>query len=163
MIIRKLEPEDIPKAAAFENEISLISFGEEAIDDISFYIKKLTKCLTAKDNYMYVAEQDQDIVGWLWFARRSNFITNELYLDFKSFYLAEHCRKTELSDLLMDKLMEVSEAEHIGKIIGRVEAKNVEMRFLYKKYGFVPRHITMEYNESSKMLEKQIDEQPKPE
>jgi GNAT superfamily N-acetyltransferase len=147
MNIRKLKTEDIPKVAEFEKEISLISFADEAIDDTDFYIKKLNKFIVMKDNYMYVAVHDELIVGWLWFAKRSNFITNEVYIDFKSFYIVDQYRSLGVSDLLMSQLLEIYKSENVYKMVGRVETNNLEMRLVYKKYGFIPKHITMEYRD----------------
>lgn len=43
MPIRQIEPDDIAVIAQFETDISVISFGEDAITDPRFHVRKLEK------------------------------------------------------------------------------------------------------------------------
>lgn len=144
MDIQRIEEHDVATVAAFEREISEISFGDEAIVDLDFHIKKIKKNMDNKNNFMFTLKDGDCVIGWLWFYKRVNYLSEDVYIDFKSFYILEGCRSQEAHDRLMDKLFEVCQREQIKKIIGKVIVDNVAMRSLYKKYGFKPVHLTME-------------------
>ncbi len=146
MIIRKLTTNDIERVAVFEKEISVISFQEEAITDLEFYRKKLTKILQKGQEEMLVLEMDNQVVGWLWMSLKTNSVSEENYINFKSFYIAENYRGTDCGEKLLEAGMKYASQSGATKIIGKVHSQNLPMRALYKKFGFLPTHFTMEYN-----------------
>ena len=50
MKIRPITTQDVPTIAEYEKEISLISFGDEAITDLVFHQQKLTKAMPKEDD-----------------------------------------------------------------------------------------------------------------
>lgn len=146
MKIRSIELSDIPTLAKFEKEIALISFGEEAIIDQGFHEKKIKKALPKEKKGMLVLEVDGVVAGWLWMATKKNYLSQEKYVSFKSFYIAEPYRGTEYVKELMDAGMAFCRGEGGKKIIGKVNVKNLPMQIVYKNYGFIPTHVTMEYD-----------------
>lgn len=144
MPIREIEPQDIPIITIFETEISMISFGEDAITDPLFHTKKLEKALRYEREGMLVLDVDGEISGWMWITPRKNSVTKETYANFKSFYIAESCRGTAYVDELFEAGMNYCRSEEVTQIVGKVHVSNLPMRLLYKKYGFKPTHLTME-------------------
>lgn len=145
MNIRTIKVDDIPTIAKFERDISIISFGEEAITDLEFHEKKIRNQMKKEQDGMLVLEIDNEICGWMWIAIKENFLTKEKYVNFKSFYIEDSQRGNESSWDLMDAGMKYCKENKVESIVGKVNVKNISMRTLYKKFGFEPTHITMEY------------------
>ncbi|MBN1412910.1 MAG: GNAT family N-acetyltransferase [Spirochaetales bacterium] len=145
-IVRKLMEEDVPLAARFEREIAEISFGAEAITDLAFHEKKIEKDRNQGSGGMLILEYEGKVAGFLWMAAKSNYITNETYINFKTFYIVEEFRGTNGARVLLEEGMEFCRNKKAKRIIGKVHAGNLSMRVLYKQFGFKPTHITMEYS-----------------
>ncbi|UHA74000.1 GNAT family N-acetyltransferase [Paenibacillus sp. 481] len=148
MPIREMQQHDIATIARFETDISVISFGEEAVTDLGFHAKKLEKALRYEQQGMIVLEVDGNIAGWMWITPRENFVTKQTYANFKSFYIEEPYRGSAYVDELFEAGMTYCEREGATQILGKVHVSNLPMRLLYKKYGFKPTHITMELSTS---------------
>jgi len=147
MLIRNFEIKDIDTVAEFELQIALISFGDEAITDLSFHRRKLEKALSKEGGGMLIMEDEDGIIaGWLWMAPKVNFVTEETYINFKSFYVSEAHRGSSSAEQLLEAGMTYSRSQQAGRIVGYVHVSNLPMRTLYKKFGFAPTHLTMEYN-----------------
>src|SRR4051795_9705562 len=86
--LRALEEKDLETVAMFEGEIAKISFPDDPITDVPFYVKKLKQLMANKDAAAFVAESDGALVGWSNVSQRQNFITKEKYADFHSIYVA---------------------------------------------------------------------------
>lgn len=143
--IRQIELDDIAVIAEFERDISVISFGEEAITDPRFHARKLEKALHYEKKGMLVLEVDGKVAGWMWITPRENSITKQMYANFKSFYIAEPYRGTAYVDELFEAGMAYCKKEGTERIIGKVHVSNLPMRLLYKNHGFAPTHLTMEW------------------
>jgi L-amino acid N-acyltransferase YncA len=144
MKIRIIEPGDVPVLAKYECEISLISFQEEAITDLEFHQQKILKAIPKEREGMLVLDNGGEICGWLWMALKTNSLTNEKYVNFKSFYIKEAYRGSEYVDQLLEKGIHDCRKMGANSIVGKVHAKNLPMRILYKNHGFEPTHLTME-------------------
>lgn len=142
--IRQIEEVDLQELALMEIEISKISFDDKAITDIEFHKKKIRKSMEKDNRGMLVLESDDKIVAWLWMEKKENFITNEIYINFKSFYVKEAIRGELEVDKLMDAGIAFSKKINAKYIVGKVNAENIAMRTLYKNSGFKPTHISME-------------------
>ena len=144
MKIRIIEPGDAPVLAEFESEISRISFQEEAITDLEFHRQKILKAIPKEREGMLVLDNHGEICGWLWMAMKTNSLTGEKYVNFRSFYIKESYRGTEYVDQLLEKGINDCREMGAGSIVGKVHAQNLPMRVLYKNHGFQPTHLTME-------------------
>jgi len=144
MKIRTVEPADIPVLAEYEREIALISFQEDAITDLEFHRQKIVKAVPKEREGMLVLDNNGVICGWLWMAIKTNSITNEKYVNFKSFYINAAYRGTESAGQLLDKGLDICRKMGAKSIVGKVHAQNLPMRALYKNHGFAPTHLTME-------------------
>lgn len=153
MIIRKIQTKDIGTIAEFEKEISIISFGDEAITELDFHEEKLRKAMTKEIDGMMILEIDGKIAGWLWMTPRTNSVSNEKYINFKSFYIVENFRGTDSVNKLVDAGMKFSRDVGARTIISKVHVKNFPARVLWKNYGFEPTHLTLEYRFDDKEKE----------
>lgn len=144
MKIRTIEPGDVPVLAEYESEISLISFQEEAITDLEFHRQRILKAISKEREGMLVLDNAGEICGWLWMAMKTNSLTDEKYVNFRSFFIKEAYRGSEYVDQLLEK--GITDCRKMGakSIVGKVHAKNLPMRALYKNHGFEPTHLTME-------------------
>ncbi|MCM3039662.1 GNAT family N-acetyltransferase [Paenibacillus motobuensis] len=157
MIIRQIEARDLTEIAKWEREISKISFGEEAIMDLSFHLHKLEKAMIRERPGMLVLDIDGYTAGWMWMGLRVNSVTQETYIQFRSFYISGPFRGTAGVDKLFEAGISFAKQKGVQKIVGHVHVHNLAMRTLYKKYGFMPTHLTMEYSQCGVAGEKEHD------
>jgi len=146
VIIRQIEARDLAGIAKWEREISKISFGDEAITDLTFHLQKLEKAMTRERSGMLVLDIDGSAAGWMWMGFRVNSVTQETYMQFRSFYVSESVRGTSGVDKLFAAGISFAKQKGVQRIVGHVHVHNLPMRTLYKKYGFMPTHLTMEYS-----------------
>ena len=148
--VRRIRESDISSLAAFEAEISRISFGGEAITDAAFHEKRIRKGMKEIDGGMFVMADGDSVCGWLWMEERTNFLTHETYANFRSLYLTEGYRDGRAADELMRVGMEYCRGIKAKSITGKVHIQNMPMRALYKRFGFQASHLTMEYKFTEK-------------
>ncbi|WP_102961369.1 GNAT family N-acetyltransferase [Mangrovicella endophytica] len=142
--IRPFRVEDIDAVAGFEAEIAIRSFADEAVTDLQHYRKKLGKLLKYGDDWTRVVERNGRVVGWAWVSSRQNFITGDLYADFRSFYVDRDAGGPTVAVTLLRAVMEHSRAAGFTRIVGRTASSNEAMRGLYRLAGFQERHIVYE-------------------
>ncbi|EGD49363.1 GCN5-related N-acetyltransferase [Ruminiclostridium papyrosolvens DSM 2782] len=143
--IRPIKESDILTIADFEKEICIISFGDTAVTDLDVHQKKLLKSYKKNPEGMFVLTVDEKISGWLWMDEKINFLTNEKYINFRSFYIVKEFQGTELTGELMKFAMDFCKSVQANMVVGKVFIDNISMRALYKEFGFKPTHLSMEY------------------
>lgn len=143
--IRPIKESDILTIADFEKEICIISFGDTAVTDLDVHQKKLLKSYKKNPKGMFVLTVDEKISGWLWMDEKINFLTNEKYINFRSFYIVKEFQGTELTGELMKFAMDFCKSVQANMVVGKVFIDNISMRALYKEFGFKPTHLSMEY------------------
>lgn len=143
-VIRNLEAQDIDAVARFEVEIATRSFADEAVTDLDHYRKKLGKLVKYRDDWTKVIEKDGAVCGWAWVASRRNFITDDLYADFRSFYVDGPKAGPAAAVSLLRAVLAHCEAEGFTRIVGRTATSNAPMRALYELAGFSERHVVYE-------------------
>lgn len=157
MTIRWIEMKDVQEVAGWEREIAILSFGNEAVTDLAFHVRKLEKAVQRERLGMLVWETDECLAGWMWLSSRVNSVTQEAYMQFRSFYVREVYRGTSGVDELFEAGIQWAINEGCRHIVGHVHVHNLPMRALYKKYGFAPTHLTMEYRVSPAEGEERCD------
>ncbi len=157
MTIRWIEAKDVQEIAGWEREIAILSFGNEAVTDIAFHVRKLEKAMVRERSGMFVWEADKCLAGWMWLSSRENSVTQEAYMQFRSFYVHKVYRGTFGVDDLFKAGIQWAISEGCQHIVGHVQVHNLPMRALYKKYGFAPTHLTMEYRASTAEGEERRD------
>ncbi len=142
--IRPCTEGDVMCLAGFEAEISRISFGDEAVTDPEFHARKLRESMQKNNAGMLVMTLDEGVCGWMWVDIRTNSVTKERYVNFRSFYLSPEVRGTDCGKRLMQHGLEYCRRNGAKHIVGKVHTSNIPMRSLYKECGFKATHITME-------------------
>ncbi|MEK8129598.1 GNAT family N-acetyltransferase [Paenibacillus filicis] len=146
------------QVAKWEREISVISFGEEAITDLDFHLHKLEKAMIRERSGMLVLDMNGFAAGWMWMEIRVNSVIQETYMRFKSFYVSKPFRGTASVDKLFEAGMSYAKQQEAQRIVGHVHFDNQPMRALYQRHGFMPTHLTMEYSDHGAVGENKRDE-----
>lgn len=144
--IRVLKRQDFEAVAKMECEIAIISYQDEAITDINKHIRRIEKAYEKDNSGMLVAVDGDRIIGWLWMEPRTNFLTQDLYVNFRSFYISSQNRETELSSDLLKRGVDYAKRNNAKYIVGKVNSQNIAMRAVYKNNNFEAKHITMQLN-----------------
>ena len=152
MTIRKIEEADIPALAEFERDIAVISFGDSAMVDLQFHQKKIRKAMQRERDGMLVLEKDGEILGWLWMTDQINSVSNEHYINFKSFSMKPHSGDEDCTGELMEAGMAFARSVGAKRVVGKVFVENLPMRAVYRRFGFRPTHLTMEYTADGELL-----------
>src|SRR5438477_1810462 len=99
-IVRHPEAGDLDALAQFEIEIARISFPDDPVVDPEVHRKKLAKALERDREGMFVAEDvaSGKVVGWLWVALNTNFLTGEQYATFRSLAMEHGPNSAEVAD-----------------------------------------------------------------
>jgi L-amino acid N-acyltransferase YncA len=150
-LIRPAQEDDLDTIAGFEVEIAKVSFGDEAITDTGLHRKRVAGALGKRGEITLVAvagAADQAApgrpVGWAWLSARTNSLTGARYGNFRSLAVAEIPDRSQVGELLLAAVLQAADQAGMGQLTGKVHARNLGMRALYRKFGFEATHITME-------------------
>jgi GNAT superfamily N-acetyltransferase len=143
-VVRGAQERDLDRLAAFEVSIAEVSFGEEAVTDPAVHRQRLSEALREDPAGMLVAaDPDGRVLGWLWFAAKTNFVTGERYANFRSFAVAPVADRDGIAAALFARGLQHAEAHGLREIIGKVHVGNRAMRVLYRRNGFTPVYLTV--------------------
>src|SRR3954453_3965378 len=100
--IRQPQEADISTIAEFEIEIARISFPDDPVVDPEVHRKKLTKAMERDREGMFVAvdEVSGQVVGWLWVALNTNFLTGAQSATFRSLATVHTPGSAEVADAI---------------------------------------------------------------
>lgn len=144
-LIRRATENDLDAIAAFEVEIALASFGEEAITDAAFHRRRVAGSLGKPGEIALIAVGAADQpVGWAWMSPRTNSLTGARYGNFRSLAVSDVADRATIGELLMAAILRAAADAGFTHLTGKVNAANVGMRALYRAFGFTATHITME-------------------
>lgn len=146
-VVRAAGDEDLDAIAAFEIEIARVSFGDEAIEDPALHRKRVAAALGKPGEVALVAvapEAPGTPLGWAWLSGRTNSLTGARYGNFRSLATADVPARSQIAELLMQALLQAAEEAGFGQLTGKVHARNLGMRAVYRKFGFEATHITMQ-------------------
>lgn len=146
-LIRPATEDDLDALAAFEVEIAVVSFGDEAIVDPAFHRKRIAGALGKPGEITLVAvaaESAAAPLGWAWMSARTNSLTGERYGNFRSLAVADVPDRGAIGELLMTAILDQAAEAGLGHLSGKVNAANLGMRALYRAFGFTATHLTME-------------------
>lgn len=145
--IRPAQARDVDVLAAFEVEIARVSFGPDAVEDLSLHRKRIAGALGKPGEVTLVAVlpgAPDTPVGWAWLSGRTNSLTGARYGNFRSLATADVPGRSQIAELLMEAVLRAAGQAGFVHLTGKVHARNLGMRALYRKYGFEATHITME-------------------
>jgi L-amino acid N-acyltransferase YncA len=146
-LIRPATDSDVEAIVGYEIDIAVVSFAEDAITDPQLHRKRVTGALGKPGEIMLVAvaEAAPDVpVGWAWLSARTNSLTGDRYGNFRSLATSDVQDRSEIGELLMAAVVAAAENSGLTQLTGKVHARNVGMRTLYRKFGFEATHLTME-------------------
>jgi L-amino acid N-acyltransferase YncA len=146
-LIRPATEDDLDAIAAFEVDIALASFGDEAITDAAFHRRRVAGSLAKPGEIALVAVAAADQaapLGWAWMSARTNSLTGARYGNFRSLAVAEGPDRGAIGELLMTAILDAAEESGFTHLTGKVNAANLGMRALYRAFGFTATHLTME-------------------
>jgi RimJ/RimL family protein N-acetyltransferase len=142
--LRPLKTEDIEIVASFERDIAKISFPDDPVTDLAFYMKKVGKLVDDRNAATFVAEDDSGVVGWAYVSKRQNFITKETYADFHSIFVSPSQRGTGTADRLAEAVFDFCRKQKLDRVVFRTRATNEPMKAVLARVGFVPTQIFYE-------------------
>ncbi|HEX9032354.1 MAG TPA: GNAT family N-acetyltransferase [Streptosporangiaceae bacterium] len=146
-LIRPADDSDLDALAAFEVDIALASFGDEAITDAAFHRRRVAGALGKPGEIALVAVAagaPGRPVGWAWMSARTNSLTGERYGNFRSLAVADVADRGQIGELLMTEILRAADEAGFTHLSGKVSAANLGMRALYRAFGFTATHLTME-------------------
>ncbi|MBV8826511.1 MAG: GNAT family N-acetyltransferase [Hyphomicrobiales bacterium] len=142
--LRPLALPDIETVATFEREIAKVSFPDDPITDLKFYMKKVGRLVGDPNVAAIVAESEAGVVGWAYVSKRQNFITKEPYGDFHSIYISPSQRGTGAASELVQAIFDFCQKEKLDRVVFRTRATNERMKAVLARFGFVPTQIFYE-------------------
>ena len=142
--LRPLRTEDIEIVASFERDIAKVSFPDDPITDLGFYMKKVGKLVDDRNAATFVAEDDTGVVGWAYVSKRQNFITKKTYADFHSIFVSPSQRGTGTADRLAEAVFDFCRNQKLDRVVFRTRATNEPMKAVLARVGFVPTQIFYE-------------------
>jgi GNAT superfamily N-acetyltransferase len=153
LVLRQAGEDDLDALVAYEIIIAQVSFGDEAVVDPAVHRAKLSKALTRDAEGMIVAVDPgasgasggDSVVGWMWLAVNTNFLTEERYINFRSLAVSPGEHGEAAGELLLARALDYTREKGAGEIVGKVFIGNQGMRVLYRKFGFEPVHVTMRH------------------
>jgi ribosomal protein S18 acetylase RimI-like enzyme len=146
-IVRPATDSDLDAVVAYEIEIAVISFADEAITDPELHRKRVSRALGQPGEVTLVAAAQAapgTPVGWAWLSARTNSLTGERYGNFRSLAVSEGPDRSRIGELLMAAVIAAADEAGMTQLTGKVHASNLGMRALYRKFGFAATHLTME-------------------
>ena len=142
--VREATEADLDALVDFEILIARISFDDEAVTDRDFHRRRIAKSLGQAGEVTLVAVPADDpghVAGWAWMSLRTNSVSGATYGNFRS--LAVEDGATQAGELLLEAVVERGDAAGLDELVGKVHARNLPMRTLYRKFGFDVVHLSM--------------------
>ena len=146
-LVRNAVDSDIEAIVAFEIDIAVVSFADEAVTDPALHRRRVTGALGKPGEVTLVAVaagQPDAALGWAWLSARTNSLTGAKYGNFRSLAVADVPARPQLGELLLAEVLAAADAAGMTQLTGKVHAANLGMRALYRKFGFTATHLTME-------------------
>jgi L-amino acid N-acyltransferase YncA len=146
-VIRQAQSGDLDAIAGFEVEIAEVSFGDEAVTDAGLHRRRVGSAL-GKPGEITLIAADKGApgtpLGWAWLSARTNSLTGARYGNFRSLAVADVPGRSQIGELLLAAVLDAARGAGLAQLTGKVHARNLGMRALYRKFGFEATHITME-------------------
>ena len=158
-VIRAAAEGDLDAIAEFEIEIAKVSFSDEAITDPALHRRRVSGSLGKPGEIMLVAvaarepgsgsgsgsgDAREALAGWAWLSPRTNSLTGARYGNFRSLAVADIPDRSHVGELLLAAVLAAAADAGLTQLTGKVHARNLGMRALYRKFGFEAAHLTME-------------------
>ncbi len=146
-LVREARADDLDAIAGFEVQIAQVSFGDEAVTDAALHRRRVGAALGKPGEITLVAAAEttpDEPVGWAWLSGRTNSLTGARYGNFRSLAVADVPGRSQIGELLLAAVLRAAGEAGLRQLTGKVHARNLGMRALYRKFGFEATHVTME-------------------
>lgn len=146
-LVRPAQAADVEAIVAYEIDIAVVSFGDEAVTDPALHRRRVTSALGKPGETTLVAVGEQapeEPVGWAWVSARTNSLTGDRYGNFRSLATSDLPDRGRIGELLMAAVLTAAAKAGLSQLTGKVHAGNLGMRTLYREFGFTATHLTME-------------------
>jgi L-amino acid N-acyltransferase YncA len=146
-LVRPAAEADLDALVAFEIEIAIVSFADEAVTDPAMHRKRVSRALGQPGEVTLVAATAADPevpLGWAWLSARTNSLTGDQYGNFRSLAVSAGPDRSMIGELLLAAVLAAADDAGMTQLTGKVHAANLGMRALYRKFGFTATHLTME-------------------
>jgi L-amino acid N-acyltransferase YncA len=146
-LVRPAAQADLDALVAFEIEIAIVSFADEAVTDPAMHRKRVSRALGQPGGVTLVAAAAADPavpLGWAWLSARTNSLTGDQYGNFRSLAVSDGPDRSMIGELLLAAVLAAADDAGMTQLTGKVHAANLGMRALYRKFGFTATHLTME-------------------
>jgi len=146
-LVRPAAEADLDALVAFEIEIAVVSFADEAVTDAAMHRKRVSRALgqPGEVTLVAVAAADPEVpLGWAWLSARTNSLTGDQYGNFRSLAVSDGPDRSMIGELLLAAVLAAADDAGMTQLTGKVHAANLGMRALYRKFGFTATHLTME-------------------
>jgi ribosomal protein S18 acetylase RimI-like enzyme len=151
-VVRPATEADLDAIVGFEIQIARISFADEAMTDPAFHRKRVLSAIGRPGEFTLVAAPaavpapaptvaPQQVAGWAWMSVRTNSVSGARYGNFRSLAVLDGA--TEAGELLLTEVIDQAETAGLDELVGKVHARNLNMRTLYRKFGFDVVHLSM--------------------
>ena len=145
---RLVRKEDLPVLAVFERELAKLAFPRDPITDLGYHQAKLKRALRTEPEGLVVltsAEDDSDIVGWLWLTGKTALATGERYGIIRSLYVRHDLRRQGLAAALAAYAQRYFTTRDIRRVVAKMHVNNEAARRTLERLGFRPLHLTLEW------------------
>ena len=146
-LVREATADDLDAIAGFEAQIAQVSFGDDAVTDAGLHRRRVGGALGKPGEITLVAAAHSapgTPVGWAWLSGRTNSLTGARYGNFRSLAVADVPGRSQIGELLLAAVLRAASDAGLRQLTGKVHARNLGMRALYRKFGFEAAHVTME-------------------
>ena len=141
--IRPATAADLDELVRYEIEIARISFADEAVTDPELHRRRVSGALGKPDEVALVAVRDGAVVGWVWLSGRTNSLTGDRYGNLRSLATSEVPGRGTVAEELLAAALADARDRGVSEVVGKVHMRNVNMRAVYAKLGFVAEHLSM--------------------
>jgi L-amino acid N-acyltransferase YncA len=146
-LIRDAEANDVEAIVGYEIEIATVSFADEAVTDPALHRRRVAAALGKPGEITLIAaarDAPDRPLGWAWLSARTNSLTGARYGNFRSLATSAGPDRSLIGELLLAAVIDAADLAGLGALTGKVHARNLGMRALYRKFGFEAAHLTME-------------------
>jgi ribosomal protein S18 acetylase RimI-like enzyme len=144
---RLAREDDLPVLAVFERELARLAFPDDPITDLSYHEAKLRRALRTEPEGLVVltADDDHDVVGYLWVTGRTTLATGERYGVVRSLYIRHDLRRQGLATALGRYGLRYFAARGVTRIVAKLHVDNEAAQRTLERLGFEALHLTLEW------------------
>ncbi|MBN1896367.1 MAG: GNAT family N-acetyltransferase [Candidatus Aenigmarchaeota archaeon] len=139
--IRNFRPDDIEKISFFKSESVKMNFPGCEFNPV-LYRKLLLKSVSMSPDYVKVAEDNGNVVGYVWFRVIDSSVG--MFGRFEHLFVDQSCRGKGVGRMLMESAEDFFRKSGIKTVKLTVTTTNEDAMKLYEKLGYRTKRYKME-------------------